>query len=136
MTSMPESRPLPKVLFVDDLHFCRMLFVRTMQQSFEVMTAGSVDEAVEMLEKWGASTFCAVVTDYDMPERTGLDLLHEVKARDPALETLFVSSKVDDFATIALNAGAFGSVRKGVPVRELRSHVANAVGRTGKRRTL
>jgi two-component system, chemotaxis family, chemotaxis protein CheY len=66
------------ILMVDDSAAMLQLVVFTMKSAgFEVMTAARADEAVE---KAARSKFDMVITDLNMPERDGIDLIRSLRA--------------------------------------------------------
>jgi CheY-like chemotaxis protein len=68
-----------KILVVDDEPDALDLTAFILSdQSAEVLTARSVDEALEILEK---EKLDALVSDIGMPEKDGLELIREIKAR-------------------------------------------------------
>src|SRR5262245_54153918 len=70
-----------------------------------VAEAGDGDEALAMLAEPAA--FDAVVLDLTMPGRSGIDLLVEIKHRQPRLPVLIMSLHGEEqFAVRALRAGA------------------------------
>ncbi len=70
-----------KVLLVDDED--DILFVLEQglaEYGYHIKTANSVEEALACFEQWQPDF---VVSDYSMPERTGLDLFDCLRLRDP-----------------------------------------------------
>src|SRR3989338_5345828 len=69
----------------------------------EVETASSVAEA---LEKLSATHFDLVLTDYRLPDQTGLDLLTEVKTRNYNFPVLLMTAAGDEHLAVnALKSG-------------------------------
>ena len=68
----------PRILFVDDEPTSRKWFAREFGDEFMVVTAGGADEALAMLGQ-RSSGIGVLVTDYRMPERDGMKLLHAVQ---------------------------------------------------------
>ena len=71
-----------KVLIVDDSRAMRMIVKRTLRQAgfsgLHVEEAGNGKEALESIEA-GAPDL--VLTDWNMPEMTGIELLHALQAK-------------------------------------------------------
>ncbi len=106
-----EKTPI-HVLHVDDdvgfLKAARQLL--EMQGRFEVDTALSVKEAMEKLKE---KTFDAVVSDYQMPERDGLDFLRELRDKGNNVPFIMFTGKGrEDVAMKALNFGADRYLKK------------------------
>ena len=69
------------LLVDDDEAACRLLAEVLERESYEVVRALSVDEAVAKFHREGP--FDAVLTDLRMPGASGLDLLQHVREADP-----------------------------------------------------
>ena len=116
---------LPRVLVVEDSPAFRGLVASHLQRlgaTFAV--AGDVPSAIEELER---SDFDLVLTDFQLPPATGLDLLAFVRHRFPLLPVVVMSALVDaDLRRQAASAdglydkqqllGALGELVHGVPV--------------------
>ena len=111
----PASNPQPavRIVLVDDhpvvLDGYRTLLSR--QAHFAVCaTAGSAPEAVAAVERERPQL---VITDLTMPGRSGLDLIKDLAALDPALKILVISMHDETlWAERALKAGAKGYLMK------------------------
>jgi len=81
---------------------------------FNIVTARSVDEALAQRENM---SFDAVVSDYQMPLRTGLDLLQELRGRrDHIPFILFTGRGREEVVIDAINHGADYYVKKDTDV--------------------
>jgi two-component system C4-dicarboxylate transport response regulator DctD len=101
------------ILVVDDEDALRQLVaLRLRLLGHEVVTARSVDEAIDVLE---GQPLGAVLSDLRMPGATGLDLLAYVRQRSLLLPYVLMSSDVDDgLEHDALAAGATAVFEKSV----------------------
>jgi DNA-binding NtrC family response regulator len=70
-----------RVLVVDDDPAVRVALTRVLALHHTVESVGSADEALAVLER--GDSFDAIVCDVVMPERSGLDLLADLKTRFP-----------------------------------------------------
>ena len=68
------------VLYVDDEQSNLRIFKDTFRRDFEVLTAISAFEALEILER---NRVDVVITDQRMPNMTGVELLKKIYARFP-----------------------------------------------------
>lgn len=86
----------PAVLFVDDepavLSGLRAR-MRRLRREYDFEFAGGAEEAIEVLER---RPVAVVVTDMRMPDRTGADLLEEVRFRFPEVIRYVLSGQPDD----------------------------------------
>ncbi len=103
-----------KVLFVDDSQIARELYkVLLVNRGFDVETAGDGNEALEHLRRM---KFDIVITDDQMPEMDGTELLR-LSRSDAALQSIpfiVISGKANDEArTKALEGGAAAYLIKG-----------------------
>jgi len=79
-----------KILFVDDeKNVLRALERVFFDDDYEILSAGSADEALEILSN--VSTVQVVVSDYRMPRMNGVELLRTVKASWPETVRVIVS---------------------------------------------
>jgi two-component system C4-dicarboxylate transport response regulator DctD len=93
------------ILVVDDEEAMRkLLALRLRLLGHEVVTAGSVGEAIDLLER---QPFGAVLSDTRMPGSSGLDLLAYVRTRQPDLPFVLMSGNVD--GTLEREAFAAGA---------------------------
>jgi CheY-like chemotaxis protein/HPt (histidine-containing phosphotransfer) domain-containing protein len=113
-----KSEPLPegklKLLFVDDSQIARELYkVFFANRGFEVKTAGDGEEALQLLR---SEAFHIVVTDDQMPEMDGTELLRISRSEEPlsAIPFIVISGKANEEAkTKALEWGAAAYLVKG-----------------------
>ena len=71
---------LPTVLIVDDDELVLRGLARALKAQFSVTTAPAVEDAIELLQ---SVTFSAVVSDMDLPDGTGIDVLRAARREQP-----------------------------------------------------
>ena len=76
------------VLVVDDDPKVRESLVTLLEIDFRVTAAGNIAEAER---KFGEAEFDVVITDYDMPGGTGLQLVEWLRRRYPGVQVIVVS---------------------------------------------
>ena len=77
-----------------------------LKSNFEVDNASSVDEAFKKLEQ---QTYDAVISDYEMPQKNGLDFLKELREQKNTTPfVIFTGKGREEVAMVALNLGADG----------------------------
>lgn len=121
-----------RILHVDDVEINVMVLdqMLSMLGHFPV-GAASGEEAFAMME---ASNFDLVLTDFHMPDVTGLDFLKNVKAlREPARSTpvVVVTADVMSFTNAGLREMGFaGALAKPITADALRRVIASATTQT------
>ena len=101
-SSWPQNR---RILFVDDEAQACKWFARLFADEFDIVTAYSTDDALQMLRQSGPE-LAVLITDYRMPRRNGLDLLLEAQRDHHHVVRLLVTAYADkDVAVAAINHG-------------------------------
>ena len=123
-----------RVLHVDDepslLRIAKQCL--EMQGSFRVDTASSVEEASEKLKK---ETYDAVVSDYKMPGKDGLEFLKELRQSGNTIPFLIFTGKGrEEVAIKALNLGADQYLHKTGDPETVYCELAYAIRRTAERK--
>ncbi|MBG0790032.1 MAG: sigma-54-dependent Fis family transcriptional regulator [Desulfovibrionaceae bacterium] len=124
-----------RVLAVDDSKATLEVLKRNLQpEGYDVFTCGRVDEAVALLEEMD---FDLVITDYRMPEATGLDLIKHVRANCPDTEIMMITGYPSiPGAVEAIKDGAGEYLSKPFTTEELLTSVRRIVERLQRRRVL
>lgn len=97
-----------KILIVDDSKAMRMIVKRTLRQvglgDHEMEEAGDGTEALPLIDSFGPDL---VLSDWNMPEMLGIDLLRHVRASGNPVRFGFVTSEgTDDMRQLAKDEGA------------------------------
>lgn len=103
-----------RVLHVDDERsFVEMAveFIERVDESFSVTIETGVEEALERLEQ---NTFDCLISDYQMPGKSGLDFLEAVRRHDPDIPfVLFTGRGSEEIASEAIAKGVTDYLQKG-----------------------
>jgi two-component system response regulator PilR (NtrC family) len=115
-----------RILVVDDERSMQeFLEIFLRREGYDVVTAGDVDTAVAHLE---ADEIDLVITDMQMPEKTGLDLLLEAREVSPETISIVVTAfGTTDSAITAMKEGAYDYLTKPFKVDELRIVIEKAL---------
>jgi DNA-binding NtrC family response regulator len=119
---------LPRVLVVeDDPDLRSILDLYLSERGFAVLQAESAPAALDILATTPADV---IVSDVCMPGMSGLELLEEVRKRDPEADLILVTahSSVKD-AVAAIQAGAADYIEKPVDCRRLHHTIQMIVER-------
>ena len=122
---------MSRILIIDDDPCCRDS-VRTvlLKAGHCVGDVEGVDQALEVLDH---SPVDLIVSDYRMPNKSGLDLLKALRNKVTAPRILLLSAYVDQATQeIAFALGAAAVIRKPVRRQELIDHVVNALSEAGQ----
>ncbi len=115
-----------RILVVDDEQSMReFLEIFFRREGYQVETADGVDGALLALD---ADDYDVVISDVQMPERDGLELLHAVKELDTDTAVIMITAfATTETAIAAMKQGAYDYVTKPFKVDELRIVVEKAL---------
>ena len=104
-TAGPTGPDAATFLYVDDEPQACKWFVRMFSNEFHILTAGSVDEALLLLRQ-RPTEIAVLLTDYRMPQRSGMELLAAVQRDFRHLVRLMVTAYAEkEVAIAAINEG-------------------------------
>lgn len=92
----------PRVLLVEDELLVARGLTRLLHKAMELVIAATPSEAIKLLE---AREFDAVLCDFNLPERDGLSLCEEIRARWPRLKRVLHSGAMPPHAPEAKRNG-------------------------------
>lgn len=115
---MGSPSPVANILIVDDnASVARSLKLVLVSEGYAIDCAGTAREALTMA---GGKAYEAALIDISLPDRSGIDLLPELRRLHPSLVAVIVTGHASTESSIdALNRGASGYVRKPVEVQQL-----------------
>jgi len=115
-----------RILIVDDERsMCEMLAILLKKEGLEVRTAGSRAEAADLLR---AGPVELVLTDVQLPDGDGLEILRHVKAASPETAVVVMTAYgTTEMAVAARKLGAEAYILKPFDVDELRIVVKDAL---------
>lgn len=124
---LPDRRTV-RVLLVDDEEAIRLSLGTFLTRSgYEVETASSATQALEMLD---AGRFSLMLSDIRMPGMTGVELVPKALATNPDLAIVMLTAVNDaPTATEALSRGAMGYLTKPVELPDLHESILKALHR-------
>lgn len=129
----PKTGEVPakkKILFVDDepnflAGLRRML--RAQREEWELYFAGGADEALELVRRESIDT---IISDVNMPRRSGFDLLAELKASAETRDIpviILTGNAENDLKRRGLDLGAADLLNKPVNIEDLTARVRSAL---------
>ncbi len=116
----------PRILAVDDEESIReFLEIMLKKEGYEVTTAEDGQKATELLKK---KSFDMVISDLQMPNMTGMELLKYVKDNHPELVFMIITAfGTTESAVEAMKLGAYDYITKPFKIDEVRIVIANAL---------
>jgi diguanylate cyclase (GGDEF)-like protein len=111
-----------RLLIVEDDESTRELLKEALKdQGYDIKEADSGLSGFKIAETWGPDL---VITDHDMPDATGLEMLKMLRERDNYVSVIFVSAHTDaQLVATVLKSGADDFLRKPFQIVELRARV-------------
>jgi two-component system response regulator PilR (NtrC family) len=116
----------PRILAVDDEESIReFLEIMLKKEGYEVTTAKDGAEAIDVLKK---KSFDMVISDLQMPNVTGMELLKHVKDNYPDLVFMIITAfGTTESAVEAMKLGAYDYITKPFKIDEVRIVIGNAL---------
>jgi len=103
-----------KILVADDSKAMRMIVARTLRQAgFSGHEIVEAEDGAQALELVGEEEPDLVLSDWNMPEMTGIDFLHSLRRSGNEVPFCFVTSEgSEEMRETAEEAGAMGLITK------------------------
>ena len=118
---------MTRVLYIDDektLLTLTQIYLRE-EANLDVEVAASAEEGLVLLRN---ESFDAIISDYDMPDMDGIELLKCVRKENPTIPFIVFTGKGREEIVIeALNYGADFYLQKGGDPKPLFTELANAI---------
>lgn len=109
-----------RLLVVDDHAVVRSGIRHMVQEVPDIGVAEEAGSGAEALEKAGSGEFDVILLDISMPGQGGLEILKELRQRDPRTPVLILSMYPEEqYAVRALRSGAAGYLTKESAPEEL-----------------
>jgi len=134
MIDLASEKKCARVLHVDDdpclLEITKQIL--STENNFEIDTVTSVDEA---FKKMNTKTYDAIVSDYEMPLKNGLDFLKELREQQNGIPfILFTGKGREEVVVKALNLGADRYLSKIGSIETVYCELADAINKTVSRK--
>lgn len=115
-----------RILVVDDEESIReFLEIMLRKEGFEVTTAEDGQKALDTIKK---KSFDMVISDLQMPNMTGIELLRHVKDQFPDLLFMMITAfGTTETAVEAMKLGAYDYITKPFKIDEVRININNAL---------
>ncbi len=94
-----------RVLVADDSSTMRKIIIRNLQ-AVGVPSAVEASDGNEAIQLFMPGQFDLVLTDWNMPGKTGLEVIKEIRAKDPKVTIIMITTEAEKSRVIqAIQAG-------------------------------
>jgi two-component system, NarL family, invasion response regulator UvrY len=109
-----------RVFIADDHAIVREGLKQILAESPDIIVAGEAENGLDAIKLFRTSKCHVMLLDISMPDRSGIDVLKQVKKEHPDIAVLMLSMhREDQYAIRSLKAGAAGYLTKQSAPREL-----------------
>lgn len=111
---------MKRIILADDHSFIRLGLIQILKDEYPSVEITEVGDGESLVKEITLHDFDLVISDLDMPGRSGLEALEQIKLIKPELPVLILSIYTEDlYAVRVLKAGASGYMNKNAAPYEL-----------------
>jgi len=111
---------MKKIILADDHSFIRLGLIQILRDEYPTVDITEATNGDDLVKEVMTHDFDLVISDLDMPGRSGLEALEQIKLVKPELPVLILSIYPEElYAVRALKAGAAGYLNKNAAPYEL-----------------
>ena len=111
---------MKKIILADDHSFIRMGLMQLLKDEYPTVEITEVNDGDKLVAEVTKKDFDLVISDLEMPGKSGLEALQFIKQVKPKIPVLILSIYTDDiYALRVLKAGASGYLNKNAAPYEL-----------------
>ena len=111
---------MKRILLADDHSFIRLVLIQILKDEYPSVEIQEVGDGESLIKEVMNQDWDLVISDLDMPGRSGLEALEQIKLIKPKLPVLILSIFTEDlYAIRVLRAGASGYMNKNAAPYEL-----------------
>ncbi len=111
---------MKRIIIADDHSFIRLGLIQILKDEYVDVEISEVEDGESLIKEVMQHDFDLVITDLDMPGRSGLEALIQIKLIKPALPVLVLSIYTEElYAVRVLKGGASGYMNKKAAPYEL-----------------
>ena len=124
---MTQESKATRVVLVDDHELIRQGLAKAFERDPEMEIVAQAGSVVQAIAAYDAHKPDVLVTDLQLPDGTGLDIIRAIRQRDETIGLVVVTMHSgDDQIFAAMEAGASGFVGKDAPSRDVVSAARHA----------
>ena len=118
-----------KVFIADDHAIVREGLKQILAETRDIVVAGEAENGLDAIRVFRKSECQVMLLDISLPDRSGIEVLKQVKKENPELAVLMLSMhREDQYAIRSLKAGAAGYLTKQSAPRELVTAIRQVAG--------
>lgn len=115
-----KNYKMKRIIIADDHSFIRLGLIQILQDEYPSVEIKEVSDGESLVKEVTLHDYDLVISDLDMPRRSGLEALEQIKLIKPGLPVLILSIYTEDlYAVRVLKAGASGYMNKNAAPYEL-----------------
>ncbi|MGK5024334.1 response regulator [Janthinobacterium sp. RB2R34] len=115
-----KEKAIIRVFIADDHAIVREGLKQILADTRDIIVAGEAENGHDAIKGFRASKCQVMLLDISLPDRSGIDVLKQIKKEKPELAVLMLSMhREDQYAIRSLKAGAAGYLTKQSAPREL-----------------
>ena len=118
-----------RVFIADDHAIVREGLKQILAETRDIVVAGEAENGLDAVKLFRKSECQVMLLDISMPDRSGIEVLKQIKKEKPELAVLMLSMhREDQYAIRSLKAGASGYLTKQSAPRELVTAIRQVAG--------
>jgi len=123
------DKALIKVFIADDHAIVREGLKQILADTRDIVVAGEAENGLDAIRLFRRSGCHVVLLDISLPDKSGIDVLKQIKKEKPDLAVLMLSMhREDQYAIRSLKAGAAGYLTKQSAPKELVTAIRQVAG--------
>lgn len=123
------DKALIKVFIADDHAIVREGLKQILADTRDIIVAGEAENGVDAVKLFRKSGCHVVLLDISLPDKSGIEVLKQIKKEKPELAVLMLSMhREDQYAIRSLKAGAAGYLTKQSAPKELVTAIRQVAG--------
>ena len=124
-----SEKAIIKVFIADDHAIVREGLKQILAETRDIVVAGEAENGLDAVKLFRKSDCQVMLLDISMPDRSGIEVLKQIKKEKPELAVLMLSMhREDQYAIRSLKAGAAGYLTKQSAPRELVEAIRQVAG--------
>lgn len=109
-----------RLLIAEDHNLVREGIIKLLEDAPGIVIVGEAENGADLYDKYFHHHPDIVLSDIEMPKKTGLEVLNEILRKDPSAKFIFLSVYSDDgYLYYTIRAGAYGLLSKSIQKSEL-----------------